>query len=48
MIHALEAARNADVWQGSVAGQVNKGSLEPAAINQAVAKAMKDFPARAP
>jgi hypothetical protein len=46
VIHAIDAARNAEVWQGSVSGQMTNGSLEPAAINQAVAKAMKDFPAR--
>jgi hypothetical protein len=46
VIHAIDAARNAEVWQGSVSGQMTNGSLEPAAINQSVAKAMKDFPAR--
>jgi len=46
VIHAVDAARNTEVWQGSVAGQMNKGSVEPAAINQAVARAMKDFPVR--
>jgi len=46
VIHAIDAARNAEVWQGSVSGQLGKGSLEPAAVSQAVGKAMKDFPAR--
>jgi len=48
VIHAVDAARNTEVWQGSIAGQMNKGSVEQAAINQAVARAMKDFPARTP
>lgn len=46
VIHAIESARNAEVWQGRVAGKLAKGSLEPAAISQAVATAMKDFPGR--
>ncbi len=46
VIHAIESARNAEVWQGRVAGKLTKGSLEPAAISQAVATAMKDFPGR--
>jgi hypothetical protein len=46
VIHAIDAARNAEVWQGSVSGQLGTGSLEPAAISQAVGKAMKEFPAR--
>jgi Domain of unknown function (DUF4136) len=46
VIHAIDSARNAEVWQGRVSGKVTKGSLEPAAINQAVATAMADFPVR--
>jgi hypothetical protein len=46
VIHAIDNARNAEVWQGRVSGRVTKGSLEPAAINQAVAQAMADFPVR--
>jgi hypothetical protein len=46
VIHAIDNARNAEVWQGRVSGKVTKGSLEPAAINQAVAQAMADFPVR--
>jgi hypothetical protein len=46
VIHAIDSARNAEVWQGRVAGKITKGSLEPAAINQAVATAMADFPVR--
>ena len=45
VIHAIETARNAEVWQGRVSGKMTKGSLEASAIAQAVAIAMKDFPA---
>jgi hypothetical protein len=46
VIHAVDAARNAEVWQGQVAGKLSKGGADPAVIKQAVAKAMKDFPVR--
>jgi hypothetical protein len=46
VVHAIDSARNAEVWQGRVSGKLTRGSLEPAAIAQAVAAAMKDFPAR--
>ena len=46
VIHAVDAARNAEVWQGQVSGKLSKGATDAASINQAVAKAMKDFPAR--
>jgi len=46
VIHAVDAARNAEVWQGQVAGKLAKGGADPALISQAVAKAMKDFPVR--
>jgi len=46
VVHAIDTARNAEVWQGRVSAKVTKGSLEPPAVAQAVATAMKDFPAR--
>lgn len=46
VIHAIDNARNAEVWQGRVSGKITQGSLEPAAINQAVMTAMADFPVR--
>ena len=46
VVHAIDTARNAEVWQGRVSGKVTKGSLEPPAVAQAVAIAMKDFPNR--
>ena len=46
VVHAIDTARNAEVWQGRVSGKMTKGSLEPSAVNQAVAQAMADFPVR--
>jgi len=46
VIHAIDNARNAEVWQGRVSGRISKGSVEPAAVNTAVSTAMRDFPAR--
>jgi hypothetical protein len=46
VIHAIDAARNAEVWQGRVSKKITNGSVEPAAVAQAVAVAMRDFPTR--
>jgi hypothetical protein len=46
VIHAIDARRNAEVWQGRVSARIGKGSLEPAAVTAAVSTAMRDFPAR--
>ncbi|MCE3285660.1 MAG: hypothetical protein K0R70_1916, partial [Steroidobacteraceae bacterium] len=46
VVHAIDTARNAEVWQGRVSKKITKGSVEPAAIAAAVASAMEDFPAR--
>jgi hypothetical protein len=46
VIHAIDAERNAEVWQGRVSGRIGKGSLEPAAVTAAVSTAMRDFPSR--
>lgn len=46
VIHAIDAAKNSEVWQGSIAGRVTQGSIEPAAIQHAVSTALRDFPTR--
>jgi len=46
VIHAIDDARNAEVWQGRVSGKITKGSTEAAAVTSAVQAAMRDFPAR--
>ncbi len=48
VVHAIDNARNAEAWQGKVSAEMKGGNLEPAAINAAVAAAMRDFPARRP
>ena len=46
VIHAIDNARNTEVWQGRVSSRISKGSTEAAAITSAVQAAMRDFPAR--
>ena len=46
VVHAIDGARNAEVWQGRVSDRITKGSLESAAIAKAVATALRDFPVR--
>ena len=46
VVHAIDTARNAEVWQGRVSKKITKGSTEPAAVAQAVAVAMRDFPGK--
>jgi hypothetical protein len=46
VIHAVDSARNAEVWVGSVSARISGGSLEPAAVSSAVADVMRSFPAR--
>jgi hypothetical protein len=46
VVHAIDSSRNVEVWQGRVSGKMTKGSVEAAAIHQAVATAMADFPVR--
>lgn len=47
VIHAIDGARNAEVWQGRFSNRISKGSTEAAAVTGAVTAAMRDFPARA-
>jgi hypothetical protein len=46
LIHAIDGARNSEVWQGGISSRLTHGSLEAAAIRQAVGTAMRDFPRR--
>jgi len=46
VIHAIDARRNAEVWQGSIAGRLDKGGADTAAVTGAVQAAMRDFPTR--
>jgi hypothetical protein len=48
VVHAIDNARNAEAWQGKVSAEMKQGNIEAAAVNAAVAAAMRDFPARQP
>lgn len=47
VIHVADAARNQEVWYGTVTGKVDRQKLDAAAVARVVALAMEDFPARA-
>jgi hypothetical protein len=40
-----DAARNQEVWYGTVTGRADRQSLDAAAVARVVALAMEDFPA---
>ena len=46
IIHVVDAAANRELWYGSIAGSIGKGSLDADAVARAVALAMQDLPAR--
>ncbi len=46
VIHVLDAAANRELWFGSIAGSMGKGSLDADMVARAVTLAMQDFPAR--
>jgi hypothetical protein len=46
VVHAIDTARNAEVWQGRVSDRITQGSLDATAIGGAVAIALRDFPVR--
>jgi hypothetical protein len=46
VIHAVDTERNAEVWQGSIAGRLDKDRTDTALVTSAVQAAMRDFPAR--
>jgi hypothetical protein len=45
-IHAIDAARNAEVWQSAVTRELGKGAVDHEAIRSAVAEVFTEFPAR--
>lgn len=47
VVHVSDAAKNQEVWYGTVRGRVDRQSLDAAAVARVVALAMEDFPARA-
>ena len=46
VIHAIDARRNAEVWQGRISGRLGQDGAETAAVETAVQAAMQDFPSR--
>ena len=46
VVRAIDAGRNAEVWQGSIAARLGKESVGQAAVTAAVQSVMRDFPAR--
>lgn len=46
VIHVIDAQRNAESWRSGVSRELGKGNVAQAAVNAAVADAMKDLPAR--
>ena len=46
VIHVIDNARNAEAWRSGVSREIGKGGVQQAAVNAAVADAMKDLPAR--
>lgn len=46
VVHAIDPARKAVVWQGRVTRELGKGNVEPAIVQGAVADVFRDFPAR--
>ncbi len=48
VIHAIDRAREAAVWEGRVTRELGKAGPDPALVQAAVAEVFKDFPARTP
>jgi hypothetical protein len=46
VIHAVDNARNAEVWEGRVSSRIGSGGVDPAAVSSTVAEVMRNFPAR--
>ncbi len=46
VVHAVDPARKAEVWQGRASRELGKGNVEPAVIQSTVAGMLHDLPAR--
>jgi hypothetical protein len=46
VIHAIDQAREAAVWEGRVTRELSKAGADPAVVQGAVAEVFKDFPPR--
>ncbi|HZF14748.1 MAG TPA: DUF4136 domain-containing protein [Steroidobacteraceae bacterium] len=45
VVHAIDRARNAEVWTGHVSRDLGHGNVEPALVQNAVAELLRAFPA---
>ncbi|HEX5787201.1 MAG TPA: DUF4136 domain-containing protein [Woeseiaceae bacterium] len=48
VVHAIDRARNVEVWRSRVSRELGKGNVEPEDIRSAVTEVFSDFPARTP
>src|SRR5688572_11978145 len=46
VVHAIDPARKAEVWQGRASRELGKGNVEQADVQAGVAELLRDFPAR--
>ena len=46
VVHVVDPARKAEVWQGRASRELGKGNVEPAVIQSTVAGMLHDLPAR--
>lgn len=46
VVHAIDPARKAEVWQGRASRELGKGNIEEPVVQAGVAELLKDFPAR--
>ena len=47
VVHVIDPAKKAEVWQGRASRELGKGNIEPAVVQAGVAELLSDFPARA-
>ncbi len=47
VVHVIDPARKAEVWQGRASRELGKGNIEPATVQGAVSELLRDFPERA-
>jgi len=46
VIHVIDTARKAEAWRSGVTREIGKGNIQQATVDEAVADAMADLPAR--
>ena len=46
VVHVVDPAKKAEVWQGRASRELGKGTIEPAVVQAAVAELLRDLPAR--